>query len=205
MVTTYLFNTILGSCLVILLIIIDYFRKFNTDRFQRNFYLWMLVFTLIAILSDFLYVSVEGKPGKFRYYLLYIVNTVYFVFQILAYYLVVVFLDYMAYKNMARTKILLCLTAAIQLINLGLLILNIPLGFYFSISADNYFVRGDKYYIRLIISYFVILFAIGDLIIASKYLKRSQIYLLIFFSILSGSGAALDLILGSGNLIWPCL
>ncbi|MDR3139798.1 MAG: GGDEF domain-containing protein, partial [Treponema sp.] len=39
----------------------------------------------------------------------------------------------------------------------------------------------------------------------SKYLKRSQIYLLIFFSILSGSGAALDLILGSGNLIWPCL
>jgi diguanylate cyclase (GGDEF)-like protein len=165
----------------------------------------MLLCTLIAILSDSLYIGFEGKPGRACYYLLYAVNTVYFIFQIFAYYLVVVFLDYIAYKDMVRTKKFLWIAAGIQLINISILILNIPLGFYFTISADNFFVRGDKYYIRLIISYFAVFFSIGDLIISSKHLKRSQVYLLVFFSILSGSGAALDLILGSGNLIWPCL
>jgi diguanylate cyclase (GGDEF)-like protein len=205
MVTTYSFNAILGSCLIILLIISDYLRKFNTDVFQRKFYLWVLVPALIAIAADFLYISFEGRPGKFWHYFLYTVNTAYFVFQILSYYLVVVFLDYMAYKNMVRTKKFLILTAVILSLNTILLALNIPMGFYFSISEGNLFVRGDKYYIRLIISYFVIILAFGDLVISSKYLKRSQVFLIIFFFLLSGTGAGLDLLLGSGNLIWPCL
>ncbi|MDR3166944.1 MAG: GGDEF domain-containing protein [Treponema sp.] len=188
-----------------MLIIIDYIDKFNTDLFQRKFYVWILASTFIAILSDFLYISVAGRPGKFGHYFLYFINTLYFIFQNLAYYLVVVFIDYLAYKNMARTKKFFFLTGVILSVNMILLILNLPFGFYFYISADNLFVRGDKYYLRLIISYLVIVFASGDLIISSKFLKRSQIYLIIFFSLLSGLGAALDLILNSGNLIWPCL
>jgi diguanylate cyclase (GGDEF)-like protein len=203
--TAYSFNTIFGSSLVILLIIVDYSRKYNTDLFQRKFFLLVLASALAAILSDFLYLRAEGRPGEFWHCFLWVVNTSYFLFQILAYYLVVVFLDYMAYKDMARTKKFLFLTACVLSVNVVLLALNIPFGFYFFVSADNFFVRGDKYYIRLIISYFVIVLAIGDLIISSKYLKRSQVYLTIFFFFFSGGGAALDLALGSGNLIWPCL
>jgi diguanylate cyclase (GGDEF)-like protein len=201
----YSFNTVLGSFLVILLIIIDYTRKYNTDLFQRKFFLWVLVSALIAVMSDFLYISFEGRPGKFWNYFLYGVNTIYFVFQILCYYLAVVFLDYMAYKDMNRTKKFLFFTALILSVNTVLLLLNLSLGFYFSISSDNFFIRGDKYYIRLLISYFVVVMAAGDLVISSKYLKRSQVYLTIFFVSLTGIGAALDLILGTGNLIWPCL
>jgi diguanylate cyclase (GGDEF)-like protein len=156
------------------------------------------------MLSDFLYLNVSGKPGKFWYYSLYFINTVYFIFQNLSYYLVVVFIDYLAYKDMNRTRKFFFFMGVILSINAILLAVNIPFGFYFFISEDNFFVRGDKYYLRLIISYFVIIFGIGDLFVSSKYLKRSQVYLIIFFSLLSGIGAALDLILNSGNLIWPC-
>jgi diguanylate cyclase (GGDEF)-like protein len=201
----YLFNSMLGSGILILLIIFDYAGKFDTDIFQRKLYVWVLASALVAIASDFFYVLWAGKPGRPVYYFLCFINTAYYIFQNLAYYLLIVFIDYLAYKNTARTKKILLLAAAILAVNLILLILNLPRGFYFYISEDNLFVRGDKYYLRLIIGYFAIVLAIGDLIMSIKYLKRSQAYLIIFFSFLSGLGAALDLLLDSGRLIWPCL
>jgi diguanylate cyclase (GGDEF)-like protein len=205
MTVAYSLNTILSSCFILILIIADYLRRYNTDPFQRKLYIGVLVFTFIAVISDFLQFFLSGKPGKIVCHLLYMLNNSYFIFQNLAYYFVVVFIDYLAYKDMVRTKKFILVVSLILSAHAVILTLNVPLGFYFVISEDNFFVRGDKYYIRLIISYFAVILAIGDIIVSSKHLKQSQVYLIVFFAILSGTGAALDLILNTGNLIWPCL
>ncbi|MDR1099644.1 MAG: GGDEF domain-containing protein, partial [Treponema sp.] len=94
----------LATGLVLVLILIDYLGKMNTDHFQRKLYLAVLIAILTAILVNFTAVILDGRPGSRIRVLLYLFNNIYFVFQNLAYYLAVVFIDYIANKNNARVK-----------------------------------------------------------------------------------------------------
>jgi diguanylate cyclase (GGDEF)-like protein len=48
-------------------------------------------------------------------------------------------------------------------------------------------------------------FFIYEFIVSPKKFYKIHIYLICFFVLLTGCGAALDIILNSGALIWPCL
>jgi diguanylate cyclase (GGDEF)-like protein len=198
-------NSIFSSLILLTMILFDYLSRYDTDDFQRRLYLGILIPVMIAIVSDAIYMVFQGRPGRNVYLLLYAINTLYFIFQITAYYIIALFIDYAANKNKARTKKLLYVTAAILALNTIILCFNFPGGYYFYISPENTYVFGNMYHVRLIISYAPALFAIVDLFLSRKNNKRSRIYTLMFFAVLTGSGAALDLILGTGNLIWPCL
>jgi diguanylate cyclase (GGDEF)-like protein len=89
--------------------------------------------------------------------------------------------------------------------NLLLLLFNLKYHFYFYISGDNYFIQGKYYAIRLVISYAVILIGVIDLFRSKHVLRKSQVGLIVFFSLLTGLGAAMDYVFTSLNLVWPCL
>jgi diguanylate cyclase (GGDEF)-like protein len=198
-------NSILSSLILLVMILVDYLHRYDTDTFQRRLYFSIIVSVIIAIVSDGIYTFFEGRPGKAVYYLLYVVNTLYFIFQITAYYVTVLFVDYVTNKNQERTKKIFYAVVVILVINAVILCFNFPRGYYFYISPENTYVYGDMYTLRLMISYLPAPILIVDLLISRKNIKRSQAYMLTFFALLTGSGAALDLILGSGHLIWPCL
>jgi diguanylate cyclase (GGDEF)-like protein len=198
-------NSIISSLLLLMMILADYLSRYETDGFQRRLYVGVIIPVLIAVASDFIHMIFEGRPGRTAHYVLYAANTLYLIFQIAAYYLIVVFIDYEANKNRDRTLKFLRFVGVILVFNTLALVFNFSRGYYFYISEDNRYVFGNLYGIRLVVSYAPVLIGVVDLLMCRKNLKRSQIYLIIFFALLTGSGAALDIVLGTGNLIWPCL
>jgi diguanylate cyclase (GGDEF)-like protein len=201
---TIALNSIFGSSLLIILIFINYIRKYNTDQYQRNIFIRLLFFTFIPMLMDFLYLAFGGIPGSTVHYLLYGVGSMYYLFQIPAYYYVFIFIDYTAFKNKKRTRLITKLVWCIVAIHVIIIAANLIGHFYFYITEDNFLFHGDRYYIRLIISYFPALFIIYDVIFPFKLFKRNQFILLLIFFFFSSISSTIDILFKDMMLIWPC-
>jgi len=133
----YSVNAILGSSLVAAIIFIDYCRRYDVNSFQRKIFLIAIAMAFIAMLCDFLHLFLEGPSGYIGLYALYVVDKLYYMFQVAAMYMTVIFLDYISYKDMKRVKIIIVIVAFINLVHIIILLLNLKWGFYFFFSDDN--------------------------------------------------------------------
>ncbi|MDR0602311.1 MAG: GGDEF domain-containing protein [Treponema sp.] len=188
--------------LVILLIAFDYIRRLNTDAFLRKIYLLTLFSLFAAIVFNFIASLFDGKSGAPVRTLLFAFNSLYFITQNLAYYTVVLFIDYIAGRNSSRTGKLGCIVLVIMGINVIIMVLNLFFGFYFTITPDNRYADGSMYLVRFYLGYLAILILIVDLLTSSKFLTQVYMYQIVIFAILIGGGAALDMVFTDGNLIW---
>ena len=64
MFSTQYINTSLITCLVIILICIDYIKKFNTNEFQKRLFMVILAAAFTATLADFFNRSIAGMGGR---------------------------------------------------------------------------------------------------------------------------------------------
>jgi diguanylate cyclase (GGDEF)-like protein len=197
-------NTFLGASFTIILMVIDYTRKYNTNAFQRSIFLALLGATLAAAAADFTSDALGGLPGLPVHYGLYASVSVFLTAQNLSFYLCFVFIDYFAYKNEERSGKMLKVLFVLMILYAVSVLVNLPLGYYFYISEDNSYTPSKLYLLRLCISYFPLLLAFADVLVSAARFRQAQIFSLIFFGVLTASGAALDIVLRTGNLIWPC-
>jgi diguanylate cyclase (GGDEF)-like protein len=192
----------LATGLILILIFADYISRVDTDHFQRKIYLSVLISLFTVIGANFAAALLDGRPGPGIHIILQIIHNLFFVVQNLTYYLAVVLIDYIANRNNARTKKFMYLVLAIMGLNIVIMILNIPFGFYFSITEDNWFMNGSMFLLRFYLGYIAVLMVIVDMFLSAKYLRTAHIYLLTLFALLVGGGAALDLVFPGGHLIW---
>jgi diguanylate cyclase (GGDEF)-like protein len=192
----------LATGLVLALIFFDYISKVDTDRFQRKLYLSVLISLFVAIIANFAAAVLDGRPGGGIRRILLWTHNIFFVFQNLSYYSAVVLLDYMTNRNSARARKLTILVLAIVGLNVVVMVLNVFFGFYFSITADNRFMNGSMFLVRFYLGYIAILMIIVDMLLSAKYIRTVHMYLLTFFALMVGAGAALDLVFSGGHLIW---
>ena len=199
-------NTILGSILIVILILIDYIRKYNPDRIQKLIFCGLLIFTFIPMLADLFFLIYAGMPGKTVWPLLTGLRSVYYLFKILAFYFAILFLDYMLFKDPERIKIFLIIIFAITFVHLIILLMNLKWNFYFYIDeAKNTFILGNKNLIRIIISYCPALFVIYEIIICRKMFKSAYLFIILLLMGLVLLGSSIDLAVNGLKLVWPCM
>lgn len=201
---SYYINAFLGAGLTIIFIFIDYIRKYNTDRSQRRLFLAVLAAAFAAVVSDCASHVFAGMPGPAVHYGLYGILSFFLVVQNFAFYLMFVFIDYFAYRDWERTKKILKVLAVIMALYIAAVLANLPLRYFFYISGDNYYTPAKLYLLRLFISYFPLVLSFFEVIGSSAQFKQSQIVSIVFFGILTGTGAGLDVMLKNSCLIWPC-
>jgi diguanylate cyclase (GGDEF)-like protein len=201
--TLYL-NTAMGAAFIIILLFLDYVRKFNTDVFQRFLFLCVLAAGLLATIADFFSRILEGVPGHNVRIALTVVISFFYVFQNITYYGAVIFIDYFAYGDEGRTRRFIKIAYLALAVYCVSVVANLHLHFYFYISEDNLYTHGPLFFLRLVLSYFSIILCIAEMIFASKSAKSSQISLVAFFSAITGAGAAMDVIFNTSSLAWPC-
>jgi diguanylate cyclase (GGDEF)-like protein len=195
---------LLGSGLLLALIFIDYIRKYNTDGFQRRLFLKILICTFIPLICDYAYYLLRGLPGRGIRGFLLIDITVFYALQVHSYYCIFIFADYLAHRDEGRTRFIVRCCGVVAGIHAVILLLNLPLGFYFYLSEDQHFYRGSLYFIRLVLSYTPAGLALGDAVIFRKNFKRSQLLLILLFLFFYGAAAAAELAFNTGTFIWPC-
>jgi diguanylate cyclase (GGDEF)-like protein len=201
---SYYLNAFLGAALISIFIFVDYIRKYNTDAFQRRLFQAVLAATLVAVIFDCGNRAFAGIPGPAVRNGLYVMISVFLVAQNSAFYLIFVFIDYFAYKSEERTKKILGFLAVLMALYIAAVLVNLPLRYFFYISEDNYYTPAKLYLLRLGISYFPLALSFFEIFIASGQFKHSQIVSIVFFGILTGTGAGLDITLKNSCLIWPC-
>ena len=199
------FNTAPGSVIIIIIIAADYLRKYNTDRFQRKLFMIVLCSLFFSMIFDYLGLTLEKISRDEYNHALYYIWSLYFIARNCVFYYSAVFIDYLAHGNVSRTKSFLKIITVFLFIYTISLIPNFSEGYYFYISKDNLYMPGILYMIQIFIGYLPIIIILIDLSLASKSIKRIQIFLTFTFVILSAVGAAIDIILGTTNLIWPCI
>ena len=205
MITFEYFCAIIGSCIIIVLIAVDYLQKYNTDVFQRKLLLIMLSSVFISAICDFIGSSLGGRTEIHASNELYYVWSIYYIARNCCYYYGAVFINYFAHENIIRTKrFTIIVTIFLALYTLSI-IPNSQFGYYFTISKDNTYIREKLYILQTIISYFPIIMILVDISIAYKYVKRNHIIMTIVFVVITSVGAAVDILLGKTRLIWPCI
>jgi diguanylate cyclase (GGDEF)-like protein len=197
-------NYTLGSCLVVILILIDYIRKYNTDFFQRRIFINILVLSLVGMAISFLYYGLRGRGSGGVQTLLFCAMTIYYLIQSAAYFYVFVLIDYLSYGDIARTRITARISWIMLILHAVILVLNMRVNFYFFINNDNIFARGDLHYIRYIVNFAPAFFSLIDMIIPSASYKRSQFFMLMLFLVFTGTGSMLDAVFHSDSRVWPC-
>jgi len=205
MITFEYFSAIIGSCIIILLIAADYLQKYNTDVFQRKLLLIMLSSIFISAICDFIGSYVEGRTEIHKNNELYYVWSIYFIARNCCYYYGAIFIDYFAHENIIRTKRFIKIVTIFMALYTLSIIPNFQFGYYFHISKDNTYIRGMLFFIQVIISYLPIIIILVDITMASKYIKHNQILMITIFVLITSVGAAVDILLGTTKLIWPCV
>jgi diguanylate cyclase (GGDEF)-like protein len=200
----YYLNAFLGAGLILVFLFIDYVRKYNTDAFQRRLFLTVLAAALAAAVFDFGNRVLAGLPGQAIRYGLYGTISVFLVAQNFTFYLMFVFVDYFAYKNKERAKKILKFFAVFMALYIAAILANLPFRYFFYISEDNYYTPSILYFLRLGISYLPLVFAFCEVFVSAGQFKHSQIVSIVFFGVLTGTGAGLDITLKNSFLIWPC-
>ena len=197
-------NAALGSFIIVILILVNYARKYNTDRFLHRMFSLLLIFTLSAMVCDIFYMLLDGLPGGGIRFLMYAVSVLYYLLQILSFFYVAIFIDYMVFKQASRTKKIVFLCCTISVIHALVLLINWKYGFYFHIDgADNHFHRGEYYFIRIIIALCPLLFILAELVICYSSFKKSNLAMFFTLICLFFSGSILDLVFVTTRLLWP--
>ncbi|MDR2303674.1 MAG: GGDEF domain-containing protein [Treponema sp.] len=195
---------LISAGLVLVLIFSDFITHSDTDYFQRRVFLA----SVIVIFADLVFGTANtffnGMNGQAVHVILYITNSLYFVFQYLSYYMAVLYIDYMINKNINRAKTFIWIIIGIIAAVLVFLLFNLFYGFYFSITGENLFVKGRQFIIPFIFGYGAIILAAVDLIISVKFIKGNQLYVIAFFTILIGVGAGFDFFFETNYVVWNC-
>lgn len=197
-------NVLLAPIVMLVLILIDYGRTRVTDQHQRHLFFMIIGFTLIAILSQMLYDIFAGLPGRTARLIVWGSNFFYYLFQVSAYFKVIVFIDYNSQRNWNRVKRFSKFINALLALHVAILLLNFRYGFYYDVTPDNYYRPGVYYIIRLIFSYAPVAISFINLIFCRKSFGPAQAFLMVFFAGFTTIGATIDLIFRTGSLVWPC-
>jgi len=199
------FNTTIGSCMIIILIAVDYLRKYITDRFQRKLLIVMLFSVFVAAIFDYISLTIERTPGQKIKNILSYTWSVYLLARNCSYYFGAVLIDYFAHVNSVRTKLFFKIVIVFLFLYSISVIPNIQYGYYFYISRENIYMPGTLFSLQTLISYFPIVIIIIDIGLITRTVRKLKVVYTIIFIILSAIGATLDIVLRTTNLIWPCI
>jgi diguanylate cyclase (GGDEF)-like protein len=205
MQVSFALNTILGSLLVLTTIVADYARRFNTDSFQRAVFLGIVGCFMGAMVCNLGQLSLEGLPGETVFAVLYVSLTLYYILTCAAYYQIFIFIDYLVYKDLRRSRFIGLGAGIVNGLHLLLLLVNVryPLYFYIS-SGENLFFRGSAYIIHLVICYVPVLMGVINALLSPKAFRKLQLGLLLLFMAGASIGSSIDLALNDTMLFWPC-
>ncbi|MDR1785474.1 MAG: GGDEF domain-containing protein [Spirochaetaceae bacterium] len=201
----YYINATGTACLCIGIIFVDYFRKFNADRFQRRLFLWVLGSAFFAAVFFLAANAAEGLPGGAARAVVYGGNALFLICQNVSNFLLMVFLDYIIRGDYGRARKIL--RAAEVLLGLFVIavILNGRFHWFFSVSPDNFYVRGPLYWFRIFFAYAPIFLVLVDAFLGRTLVSPAHVFMLLLLFLLSITGTSVDIILKKGGLLWSCL
>ncbi len=158
--------------------------------------------TCILILDSMQWI-LDGHPGVLIYYANLVSNFFYYALQMLPYLLWCLYIRYqikMDVKEMMKAKVLFSVPF---LINTALSIITCFNGFFFYIDSQNYYQRGEYFWISVVMTYSYFLYSIIFLLVNRKKTERNMFVSLMLFTLPPVIGSIIQVFNFGFALIWP--
>ncbi len=193
-------------CLLICFLLrIDFgFKMMEARGFDKKLFNKVLFYSSALLVTDALSWVLIGV--KSFYLLHYLVLSVHYSLNILILAMWIAYCDYTIYEDRKRTKRLKKFFLIPIIIVTALSFSSIKTGFFFTITKDNVYYRGDYYLLFVIFNVSLLLYSIVFLLkhaIRNKNENNnSKIYILIIFPILPVIGIAIQTLFFGVNVTW---
>ena len=185
----------------LVLILIDYYRKRNSEQLLRILLTVTILFTIGTMISDLVYdISAGGTSGLMQV-IIWISCSFFYNFQILSFGCMALFLKYCTRGDRVSLKKLGFIIGSLIMFYIILIHSNMFTHFIFTISHDGYYLRGDGYLILLVLSFLVLFVSFVNIILDHKYINH-ELFVLILVSVLPAlTGSVIDLIIPGARYI----
>ncbi len=197
-----LVNVLFAPVAALLLVLFDYKRSKATDQIQRRVILCTIGCVMGAILFEFMGDTSAGTGAQPMAVML--IYSLYFVFQSAAFCMMVAFFDYAINRSATRLTNIVWLIGILEVIHVLVLMINLPSGFYYYVDANNAYVRGEYYAVRLLFAAFPAILMLVDLMLSRKNIRRNMGWLVLLSAALILFGGILDVAILVTRLTWPC-
>ena len=171
---------------------------------QKLFYIMCIAVAVILVFDSLQWIC-DGHSGRFIYYVNLISNVLYYALQMLPYMLWSFYVRYqikMDVKEMLKAKVILLLPF---FINIALSIFTCFNGLFFYIDSQNYYHRGEFFWLSTVMTYFYFFYSIIYLIINRKKTERNIILSLFLFTLPPVLGSIIQVLHFGYALIWPAV
>lgn len=192
---------------LVLLLILFFNMRRNTREYlpDQKLFVYMLISTGALLILDIIQWLLDGKLGVGVFYTNLICAGIYLIIQIFPCKLWCYYVRYQLSMDVKKTMKASKLLHIPLFVNTASVLLSYFYGFYFYIDANNYYHRGEFFWIFSILffSYFVYAFIF---IIANRKKTERKIFIsLLTFPLLPLAGSFIQVAFFGISLIWPCV
>ena len=168
------------SILILLIICINSLRIFEKTSLQDQIYMMILYATIVMLVLDVLS-RLDGNAQAFYPLLNIIGNFLIFALNPVLASLWLAYVHLYVFNNEKQTRKLIYFLSLVNIINVVIVIISMPYGWFYTIDANNVYQRGELYLLSILST--VLLLVVAFIIIVSKRRnlnKRSFLSLLFF-------------------------
>jgi diguanylate cyclase (GGDEF)-like protein len=171
------------SVFILVLILVNLKREYHLLDFKVKLFRYMIFTLTLYILLDIIFISLEETTYFFTNFVLVYGNALQYAVMCLIVFLWYFYNDYYIFKDLTHFKKWLPFTIIPLLINVILSLLSPWFGFFYSITADNIYVRGNLFYIAAIVTYFYAVLTALVIHFNRNKIRKSDYAPLMFFII----------------------
>jgi diguanylate cyclase (GGDEF)-like protein len=197
------FQLFLAPIVSLLLILIDFQNKRTIDKTTPRIMTTVILCTLAAMLCELSYQMFAGSYGQVIHIASWALNTLYFLFQNVAFGAVSLFLDYSSNQDTVRLKRIGIIAGCICIVDLILLTINLFTGVMFTITQENLYQEGEHYWLQLAVSYLFLVLALANTALRRKQIEKSKFVLVLTAALPVAVGAMIDYCVPELYIVWP--
>lgn len=169
------------SVFILILILVNLKREHHLLDFKVKLFRYMIFTVMIYILLDIVFINLEETDFFFSNFVLIYGNAIQYAVMCLIVFLWYFYNEYYIFKDLTHFKKWLPITIIPLLISTILSLLSPWFGFYYTITPENIYMRGDLFYLSAIFTYFYPMLTAFVIHIHRSKIRKSDYAPLMFF------------------------
>jgi diguanylate cyclase (GGDEF)-like protein len=171
------------SVFILILILVNLKREHHLLDFKVKIFRSMILAVLTYILMDILFISLDGTTYFFTNGILVYGNALQYAIMCLIVFLWYFYNDFYIFKDMPHFKKWLPITTIPLLLHVALSLLSPWFGFFYTITPENIYMRGELFYLAAIFTYFYPVLTAFVIHFNRKKIRKADYAPLMFFII----------------------
>ncbi len=191
------------SLLLLAIVFGNMYRRSREYLPDQKLFLMIIITVAFVLVLDSVQWICDGTTGEILYYVNLISNSIYYIMQLFPYIFWCFYVRYqikMDIKEAMKAKTLLLLPFSV---NAVISILSCFNGWYFYIDSNNYYHRGELFWLSAVITYGYFLYSIVYLLFYMRKTERSIVISMLLFTLPPLICSAIQILHFGLALVWP--